>query len=141
MNWGTKLVIGMVVFMIFIMALGAIMIIRSGDDALIETNYYEKGQFFDRDYKAKKDAIDDQILPAVATTDGVTITFPVAVNYKLICKRPSDSRMDKNFSGTTDNNRSIKIPKGDLQSGPWLFRIEYSAGNKNYLFEGEITMP
>lgn len=128
--------------MTFIVSLGAVMIMRNSDDALIENDYYEKGITYDQDYRAKQAAIDDMVLPAVHTNDhGVTITFPVPVKYQLICRRLSDYHMDKTFNGFTDEDRDIRIPKGVLQTGPWLLRIQYTAENKNYLFEGEIIMP
>ncbi|HEY0669145.1 MAG TPA: FixH family protein [Sphingobacteriaceae bacterium] len=142
MNWGKKLILGMASFMIFIVVLGSIMIMRSDNDALIENDYYEKGQTYDKVYNAKKDAADDMITPVITTDQyGVTITFPVAVEYKLHCKRSSDYRMDKIIKGNTDNNCTIKLMKGDLAPGPWLLKIEYTPDEKIYLFEGEIMMP
>lgn len=142
MNWGKKLIIGMALFMTFIVSLGAIMIMRNDNDALIEKDYYEKGITYDKDYEAKQAAIDDMVVPAIHTSAwGVTITFPVPVKYQLICRRPSDYHMDKTFNGFTDEDRNIQIPKGMLQAGPWLLRIQYSTEDKNYLFEGEIIMP
>ena len=142
MNWGKKVMLGMGLFMVFIACLGAIMIMKSGDDALIDNNYYEKGQAFDVDYNKKQRAIDDLVVPTININDaGVTITFPVPVSYKLNCRRLSDSGMDKNFEGSTNEDRNIQLQKGDLEPGPWLLRIEYTANAKNYLFEGEIDMP
>ena len=132
----------MALFMIFIMSLGAVMIMRHDDDALIEDDYYEKGQSFDKDYQTKKDALDDKVIPLISVNQyGLTITFPIPVKYQLICRRPSDYHMDKIFNGFTDEDRSIQIPKGELESGPWLLKIQYTVEEKNYLFEAEIMMP
>jgi hypothetical protein len=142
MNWGKKLIIGMVLFMIFIATLGAIMIMKGSDDSLIEKDYYEKGQAFDKDYNAKQRAIDDLVIPSININDlGLTITFPVPVSYTLICRRPSDKDLDRTFEGFTDEDRNIQILKTELEPGPWLIRMEYSANDKNYLFETEINMP
>lgn len=142
MNWGKKLMIGMGLFMVFIACLGAIMIMKGDDDALIEKDYYEKGQAFDKDYNKKQRAIDDMVIPSIHTNEfGVTITFPVLVKYKILCRRMSDSQMDKIFEGSTNEERSIQIQKGELEPGPWLLRMDYTTDGKNYLFEGEIDMP
>ncbi|MDB5013958.1 MAG: FixH family protein [Daejeonella sp.] len=142
MNWGKKLIIGMVLFMIFIVTLGTIMIMKGKDDSLIENDYYEKGQTFDKDYNAKQRAIDDLVIPSININDlGLTITFPVPVTYKLICRRSSDKDLDKTFDGSTDEDRNIQVLKSELEPGPWLIRIEYAASGKNYLFETEIDMP
>lgn len=131
----------MVSFMIFIVSLGVVMVIRSESDSLIENDYYEKGQTYDKDYQAKQNAVDDQVIPTIVTNDGLAITFPVPVKYQLICRRSSDQQLDKSFNGLIDENCRIKILKGELEPGPWLFRIQYTAEHKNYLFEGEIMMP
>lgn len=128
-------------FMVFILCLVAIMIMKSGEDALIENNYYEKGQAFDVDYNKKQLAIDNKVVPVINTNGlGATITFPVPVKYTVVCRRLSDADMDRTFEGYTDEDRSIKIQKGDLEPGPWLLRIEYTANAKSYLFEVEINM-
>lgn len=142
MNWGKKLILVLGLFIAFIMGLGAIMIMRSENDALIDNDYYEKGQTYDNEYNARKGAVDDMVIPVITTDQyGVIITFPVHAAYKLICKRPSDSHMDKTFKGLTDVDCSIPILKGELEPGPWLLNIEFTINGKKYLFESEIVMP
>ena len=142
MNWGKKLVTGLALFMIFMITLGTIMIMRSGEDALIESDYYEKGQRYNEQYQAKQNALDDMTVPVLFTDqNGVTITFPLPVKYKLTYKRLSNQHMDKVFEGSTEAEQIIELLKGDLPAGPWMLKIEYSANNKDYLFEGEIMMP
>lgn len=141
MNWGKKIIIGLVLFMIFIVTLGIIMIMKGKDDSLIENDYYEKGQTFDKDYNAKQRAIDDLMVPSITHNLGLIIRFPVPVTYKLICRRSSNKDLDKTFNGFTDEHRNIQIPKSQLQAGPWLIRIEYTANSKSYLFETKIDMP
>ena len=53
MNWGTKLVIGMLSFMSFIVVLGVLMI-GSTPDPLVDEDYYEKGLNYDQEMKLKK---------------------------------------------------------------------------------------
>jgi hypothetical protein len=140
MSWSKKLVIGMVSFMIFITTLGVIMIFRNASDSLVEDDYYEKGQSYDIDYQNRQNAIDDMFIPTIIIKDGISIVFPARVKYLLICTRPSDYHMDRTFRGLTDGQDRIQIRKGELQPGPWLFRVQYSANDKNYLFETQIVM-
>ena len=141
MNWGKKLVIGMAVFMTFIITLGTMMIMRNDEDSLVEQNYYEKGQNYNKEFQQKQDAADDRLLPKISTSNSaLTIVFPVQVKYHLICRRPSDAAMDQTLSGTTADG-TIAIQSGTLKSGPWSVRIEYVVEGKNYLFEDEIIMP
>jgi hypothetical protein len=141
MNWGKKLVIGMGSFMIFILSLGAIMIMGNEKDTLIDNDYYEKGQAYDIYYKKKQAASDDGVIPEVIVNQyGITITFCTAVHYRIICRRLSDRNMDKTFEGYTEEDHDVQILNGQLQSGPWLLRIEYSHDNKEYVYETEVRM-
>lgn len=129
-------------FMIFIMILGFMMIMGNEKDTLIDTDYYEKGQAYDTDYVKKQAASDDGVIPEVlANQYGLTITFCRPAKYKIICKRPSDRNMDRVFEGYTKEDRNVKILKGVLQAGPWLLRIEFTQGEKEYAYETEIIMP
>ena len=142
MNWGKKLVVGMALFMAFIVTLGTMMIMRNGDDSLVEQNYYEKGQNYNTDFEKKQRAQDDQMTPKVATSNaGVNIIFPAPVSYQLICRRPSDAHMDQRLSGSTAEDGRIDIPQGVLRPGPWSLRIEYTVNGNQYLFEEEIVVP
>ncbi|MBC7759176.1 MAG: FixH family protein, partial [Phormidesmis sp. FL-bin-119] len=74
MNWGTKLTIGMVLFMGFIIILVILMIKPHKADSLIDNDYYEKGQTYDTDYNARRDAKNDDMLPTVkAEKNGLSI--------------------------------------------------------------------
>ncbi|MGI4729762.1 MAG: FixH family protein, partial [Janthinobacterium lividum] len=64
MNWGTKLVIGMAVFMAFIIGLGLMMVTSKSDD-LVDANYYENGLKYDRDYNRKEQVLKDHAQPEI----------------------------------------------------------------------------
>ena len=141
MNWGTKLVIGMVLFMGFIATLVFFMIINNDQDALIEKDYYEKGQNYDLDYKAMQDARDDKIIPIITTDEkGTTILFPVAVAYEMLWRRLSDPSLDRTFKSDIPKNE-VFIPLNDLKSGSWLLRIQYKINEKKYLYQNKIMIP
>jgi hypothetical protein len=61
MNWGTKLIIGMLSFMSFIIVL-AVLMITSKPDPLVDEDYYEKGLNYDSEVqrmeRMKKDSLD-----------------------------------------------------------------------------------
>ncbi|SKB29785.1 FixH family protein [Daejeonella lutea] len=141
MNWGTKLTIGMVLFMTFIVTLVVMMLGPHKADSLIENDYYEKGQTFDADYNAKHLAITDKMQPTVSTdAAGVTANFPVPVTYKVSVRRLSDAGMDKEFESDLAVLKLV-IPQNQLKSGSWLLRIQYQANGKNYLFQEKIVLP
>ncbi|MGB4399793.1 MAG: FixH family protein [Daejeonella sp.] len=141
MNWGTKLTIGMVLFMGFIITLVILMIKPHKADSLIEDDYYEKGQTYDLDYNARRDAQNDKMLPIIQPgAEAISITFPKPVSYTITFRRLADSRFDKSYQ--SDSTRAhINIPNADLPSGSWLLRIEYKGEERNYLYQDKILMP
>lgn len=141
MNWGTKLTIGMVLFMGFIITLVVLMIKPHKADSLIEDNYYEKGQTYDLDYNARRDARNDNMLPIVRPgKNALSITFPKPVSYTITFRRLSDSHFDKSYQSDSARGE-INIPNTDLPSGSWLLRIEYKGEERNYLYQDKILMP
>ncbi len=141
MNWGTKLTIGMVLFMAFIVTLVFMMLGPHKADSLIDSDYYEKGQTFDADYNARHLAISDNMQANVRTdAAGLTVNFPVPVTYKLSVRRLSDAAMDKEIKSDSAVLKLV-IPKDRLKSGSWLLRIQYQANSKDYLFQEKIILP
>jgi hypothetical protein len=141
MNWGTKLTIGMVLFMGFIIILVTLMIKPHKADSLIDNDYYEKGQTYDVDYNAQRDARDDNMLPALQTgNNGLSINFPSPVSYEISLRRLADSQFDKVYKSDSANT-TIIIPRADLPAGSWLVRIEYKLGQRNYLYQDKILLP
>ena len=142
MNWGTKVVIGMALFMAFILAMATKMVIDGGDDDLVEKDYYEKGLAYDRVYDLKTMAITDSVVPDFKVgEEGLVISFKSPSAYKLVCKRSSDSSLDQVFEEKINEVVSFVVPKGKLKKGPWNLIIEFSSNGKEYLVEREMTMP
>lgn len=128
-------------FMGFIVTLVTFMIINNGKDALIENDYYEKGQNYDLDYKAMQDARDDKVIPVITTNEkGTAITFPIPVAYEMLWRRLSDPKLDRTFKSDVPK-KDVFILLNELKSGSWLLRIQYKAGQKNYLHQIKIIIP
>lgn len=140
MNWGTKLTIGMVLFMGFIIILVTLMIKPHKADSLIDTDYYEKGQTYNIDYNARQDARNDNMLLSIKPGENnLSISFPKPVSYKISVRRLSDSRFDK-FYTSNKTVKEVTIPGADLPSGSWLLRVEYKWGERNYLYQEKILL-
>ena len=73
MNWGTKIVLGMAVFMLFIIGMVVYMFKIHGNDALVEEDYYEKGLNYNQEYKAKENTLNDGAEPDIKITDSQII--------------------------------------------------------------------
>ncbi len=141
MNWGTKLIIGMVLFMGFIVILVILMLKPHKADSLIDNNYYEKGQTFDIDYNARRAAKDDNMLPVIQPGENeISISFPKSVRYQITFRRLSDAQFDKTYKSDAAKT-VVLLPRADLPSGSWLLRIEYNMAERNYLYQEKILLP
>jgi len=142
MNWGIKIIIGFALFMIFIIAMASKMFLSSGEDELVDEDYYEKGLAYDKDYDLQENARSDSVIPQfLAEKAGLTIVFKSPANYKLQCQRPSDIKLDRHSKGTTGSGNLLFIPANVLTSGPWNLHLEFTIGGKEYMVRREIVMP
>jgi hypothetical protein len=143
MNWGTKLVIGLVAFMLFILSMVVYMFKVQDSDSLVEENYYEKGIEYDKEYNAKQNVFSEQLVPEISKQDRA-LEIKMLANpseYKLSLLRPSSAKMDKVFEGTTSaDNNIISIPKSGLSSGLWQIKLQWKFKGKDYLFVKDIML-
>ena len=141
MNWGTKLIIGMLSFMTFIVVLGVLMI-RSDSDALVETNYYEKGLNYDEEYAAKTQVGKDQAQPDVNITEAtISIVFKTSAKGKVKLTRNDSKSSDTTVQFITKTgNLNLNISK--LAKGRWhmITSWENPEGTK-YLKDEEVYLP
>lgn len=142
MNWGTKLIIGMLSFMAFIVILGVLMI-RSENDALVDNDYYEKGLSYNDEYLQKEQVIKDNAAPDIELLgDNLTITFKTEATGTLKIMRTAKKSMDRMMNFKTDSTSSVILKSTDLAKGQWKFIVQWKANNgKTYLNEQEVLMP
>jgi hypothetical protein len=142
MNWGTKIIIGMSIFIVFILAMGAKMIMSNQNDDLVDKDYYEKGLTYSEEYDKKVSAARDGVIPTIEGSEqGISVTFVSIAKYRIDCKYVSDSESDRVFKGQTGDNYTVDIPMEHLRRGAWRVKIEYVSNAKEYQFEQEIVMP
>jgi len=140
MNWGTKIVIGLAIFMISIVALGIIM--TSGKkDALVENDYYEKGINYDKDYNREEQMKHDHAKPELAVSkEKITLTFKNEAKGTARLIRMADKNLDRKLNFRSDASNQVIIPSATLQKGAWKLVIEWISNDKSYLCEEEITI-
>jgi hypothetical protein len=140
MNWGTKLILGMASFMLFIVALVLIMF-NSKKDALVDTDYYEKGIQYNKVYNRKEQTKNDHAAPEVSTNrDMIIIRFKDPAKGTAALMRTSDKALDKILPFESNMNNQLIIPAGRLKSGSWRLILEWISNDKSYLHEQEITL-
>lgn len=140
MNWGTKLVIGMLCFMSFIVVL-AVLMFNSKPDALVDTDYYEKGLKYDADYNRKEQVHADQAKPEISIQpDNIIISFKTTASGTINIRRNSDKTMDKKIPLQTNAQNQAVIPSGSLAKGQWRIILSWLSDGKSYLDEQEVMI-
>ncbi|QXU43388.1 FixH family protein [Pedobacter sp. D749] len=142
MNWGTKIVMGMFAFMLFIVGMVIYMFHVHGRDALIEENYYEKGINYNAEYDAKQNVLHDDAKPKISITDSqIVIQLKDSAEYELVLMRPANSDDDvKRKGNTTGASHLILVDKTKMAKGMWFINLSWHAGGKAYLFKNNITL-
>lgn len=139
MNWGTKLIIGMALFISFIVTLGVLMI-RSDSDDLVDTDYYEKGIAYDKDYNRKSLVKQDQAEPEIITKDNLTIVFKSRASGSIRFIHPSDKNMDRILNMDSGTGKQVELDLSDFTKGHWKVVLEWKSDGKAYMYEKEISI-
>lgn len=139
MNWGTKIILALSSFMLFIIGSVVYMLI-SNKDTLEDTNYYERALQYDETYQRKQMVLTNHQEPIVEVIDNqLTVTFVNTISTgKLTLRRPSDQTRDVSIH--LDSSIDYKIPVQLLQSGLWNCILEWEYNGDNYLFEENIYL-
>jgi len=142
MNWGTKIVLGMIAFMMFIVGMVVYMFHVHGRDALIEENYYEKGINYNAEYNAKQNVLNDDTKPKITITKTqIIIQVKDSAKYDLVLMRPANSNDDVKLKGqTTGTANLILVDKTKMPKGMWFLNLQWHASGKDYLFKNNITL-
>ncbi|WP_165585768.1 FixH family protein [Pedobacter nototheniae] len=142
MNWGTKIVMGMVTFMLFIVGMVIYMFVVHGRDALIEENYYEKGINYNEEYNAKQNTINDNAQPNIQINkQQIIISLKDSASYKLVLMRAANNADDLKYEGNTIGaSNLILIDRNKMGKGLWFLNLQWQLGKKEYQFKKNIML-
>jgi hypothetical protein len=142
MSWGTKIVLGMATFMLFIIAMVVYMFIVHGKDALVEDDYYEKGLSYNQEYNATQNVLDHDAQPLITIKNSqIIVQLKDSASYALKLMRPSAQKEDVALKGNTiGNSNLILIDRKLLAKGMWTFSIQWESNKKTYFFKKDITL-
>ena len=145
MNWGNKIILAFVLFVIFL----GILVFRSVNNnvQLVAPDYYEQ----ELTYQDEIDKINNEkeLKQSVnirmdANSDRLYIDFPQGHKVhsgKLIMYRPSDASLDVSYNLNVDQQNQVVLFTGDLATGLWKVQLEWDNGTKAYLKEQNIYLP
>ena len=138
MNWGHKIVIGFVSFVIFMIAM--VSISMSTDFYLVEENYYEEELAYQDKIDSRSNG--NQWVKQVSITDStdyIIIRFEGASLVKegsIQFFRPSDATLDF----TIPLVENFKLPKKEFKKGKWIIKLEWGFDNKKYVKEETLII-
>ena len=148
MNWGLKIGIVFVGFVVFMISM-VIICMRQENIHLVTENYYEKEI-------AYQDQIDNETntvalkndVPEIlyAKENGmVTVQYPAgfsdaSITGSILFFRPSDAKQDFTVPLKADPLRQQKVSVADLEKGLWKIKMEWSAVGKKYYLEEKLVV-
>lgn len=142
MNWGKKIILGMVAFMLFITGMVVYMFKVHGKDAMVDEDYYEKGINYNQEYDALKNVINDNAIPKITVNKNqIIIQLKDSASYELKLMRPltvKDNIVDKGF--TKGDANLILVDANKMHSGLWFLELKWNSNHKAYQYKKSITL-
>jgi hypothetical protein len=139
MNWGKVIIIGMGLFMLFIILMCVKMFRLPADE--YDHHYYEKGLNFDKDYAKERQVITDKAQPMIRISGReVNIAFAEQAIGTARFVRPSSEALDKIFNIQTGTEKTTAMSVSSLAKGRWHIVLEWKSDHKNYLYEKEVDL-
>ncbi|MFK5856233.1 MAG: FixH family protein [Bacteroidota bacterium] len=135
-NWGTKLAIWIIAFVVFMLTL--VYMTTTTKINLVEEDYYPKGLVYQTRIDAAKNA---NSINAVFTTSqddkSITINIPdIQVDSgTILFFRPSGNNLDRRYDLELNNNKKITLTKDDFNHGKYIMKINWNFDGKEYYVE------
>jgi len=141
MNWGTKLVIALGLFMSFILILSMKMIFSDKDD-LVEKDYYQKGLNYDAEYLKIQNVQRDAAEPVVSFGPDKKLDLHFKLPAKGVAKflHSSNRDLDRVFQVTSDSSGAASLRLSDLSSGYWHLELEWKSDTSEYVFKKKVYL-
>ncbi|MDX5584597.1 MAG: FixH family protein [Aureibaculum sp.] len=143
-NWGTAMVIAMVLFMAFILQFVYRSIaVDKYEHHLVSEDYYKDELYYQQEIDKMNNASKlTQNVKVDRGGEGMLVSFPDEMNFTKITgivyfQRPSDERLDfKKEISLSDHIMLITDDK--LINGKWKVKIDWKYGDDEYLFKKAI---
>ncbi len=142
MNWGTKIVLGMIAFMLFIVAMVVYMFKVHGNDAIVDEDYYEKGINYNQEYNATQNMLVDNATPTVNITKSqIILKLKDSASYEIKLMRPSTVKDNIQLKGSTlSTSNLILIDRTTMHFGVWFLELRWTSKGKDYLYKTTLRL-
>ncbi|NND61676.1 MAG: FixH family protein [Flavobacteriaceae bacterium] len=144
-NWGTGLVIGMAIFIGFIMFF---VIKMSTDDKyshdLVTEDYYKKDLAYQEEIDAEQNSKDlSENISGERVSNGWLLRFPASfdparVEGTVFLYRPSNEQLDFDFPLVLSGS-NLLIPDKRLLDGRWNITVSWEYDGKKYMYKESIV--
>ncbi|WP_228852147.1 FixH family protein [Aegicerativicinus sediminis] len=145
-NWGTGIVIGMALFMSFILYFVFKAANQNANETdLVTEEYYKKEQNLQADIYAMENVMNMKNPVVVSKINsGLAIIFPddfesEGIKGTIYLYRPSNKNLDLEIPLALENAQDL-IPADNLLPGRWDISIRWSYGGKDYLMKKSLTL-
>lgn len=139
-NWGTGIVIAIVLFMSFILYFVFKVQTNSFyDSELVEDDYYKQEQFIDANMQKMKNALAlEEPITIVREESGLKVNFPSTfepskINGKISLYRPSNQKLDSEIKISLSVDSHLLIPNQSFVDGLWDIIIDFEYKGTEYL--------
>ena len=145
-NWGTGIVIAIVLFISFILYFVIkVQVDSTYDHDLVVDEYYKQELVFEKQMEKEQNALDLKEKVVVEPfEEGVKIQFPDTLNYqnitgKVSFYRPSNQKLDFEIPISLSGSHLL-IPKSNLVGGRWDISVDWKYQGKEYLTKKTIFL-
>lgn len=144
-NWGTGIVIGMLLFMSFILYFViTISTDKKYDYDLVTEEYYQKEMAYQTEIDAENNSNSlESAISGEKSDSGWMLTFPKNIDHAKIdgtvfMYRPSNKAVDFVIPIQITSGQML-IPANKLAPGRWNIIIDYRYDGKHYMYKEEIV--
>ena len=143
-NWGTKLLVAMILFMGLIITMVFFSMRQTYD--LVEKDYYPKAlEYQDRIDKIRNADMLDEKVKVENLGDQVAFTFPSGlqpeeISGTIMFYRPSDQKLDLSFNISADTARRQLCDVAAIPRGKYVIKLDYETGGKGYYQEETVFL-
>ncbi len=140
MNWGKGIIIGMALFMGFIITLVTIMMRQDID--LVREDYYQQELEYNKQYEAESNYLSaQQTIEIEPKADTLFLHFPAdfqtgKANIQL--QRPNNKNQDIEL--TIDTREQVKIPLKHMEKGQFNCTVSGMYRGKKYQMSQQLTL-
>lgn len=144
-NWGTGIVIAMVIMVIGMVTLVSVAVRQDYD--LVDNDYYQKSVNYQQHIeKVRNNAALAERIKVEHSMDSLKLTFPnlaMVQEYsgEIHFYSPVEEKRDMTLKVKLDSGFSQTIGLKSLKKGRYQVKIDWSAGNVGYYQEEEIAVP